>query len=63
VISIVLPSINPDGTQMVADWYMKYVGTAHEGSNPPSLYQKYAGHDNNATASRSTCRSRSTSAS
>ena len=30
VISIVLPSINPDGTQMIADWYMKYVGTEHE---------------------------------
>lgn len=47
VISIVLPSINPDGTQMVADWYMKYVGTEHEAASPPWLYQKYAGHDNN----------------
>src|SRR6478609_1287707 len=47
VINIVLPSINPDGTQMVGDWYMKYVGTPSEGSNPPGLYQKYAGHDNN----------------
>lgn len=47
VISIVAPSINPDGTQMVGDWYMKYVGTEYEGANPPSLYQKYAGHDNN----------------
>lgn len=47
VINIVLPSINPDGTQMVADWYMKYVGTEYEASNPPWLYQKYAGHDNN----------------
>ncbi|MGE3490479.1 MAG: M14 family zinc carboxypeptidase [Vicinamibacterales bacterium] len=47
VISIVLPSINPDGTQMVADWYMKYVGTPYEASGPPTLYQKYAGHDNN----------------
>ncbi len=47
VINIVLPSINPDGTQMVADWYMKYVGTPNEASNPPWLYQKYAGHDNN----------------
>lgn len=47
VISIVLPSINPDGTQMVADWYMKYVGTPYEASAPPTLYQKYAGHDNN----------------
>ena len=34
VISIVLPSINPDGTQMIADWYMKYVGTEHEASEP-----------------------------
>lgn len=47
VINIVLPSINPDGTQMVADWYMKYAGTPAEASNPPMLYQKYAGHDNN----------------
>src|SRR5688572_13438534 len=30
VISIVMPSINPDGTQMIADWYMKYVGTPYE---------------------------------
>lgn len=47
VISIVLPSINPDGTQMIADWYMKYVGTSHEAAGLPWLYQKYAGHDNN----------------
>lgn len=47
VISIILPSINPDGTQMIADWYMKYVGTEHEASGLPWLYQKYAGHDNN----------------
>ncbi len=47
VINIVLPSINPDGTQMLADWYSKYVGTKYEGARPPSLYQLYAGHDNN----------------
>jgi len=47
VISIVMPSINPDGTQMIADWYMKYVGTPHEASGLPWLYQKYAGHDDN----------------
>ncbi len=47
VVSIVLPSINPDGTQMIADWYMKYVGTDHEASSLPWLYQKYSGHDNN----------------
>ena len=32
---------------MIADWYMKYVGTPHEASGLPWLYQKYAGHDNN----------------
>lgn len=47
VISIVMPSINPDGTQMIADWYMKHVGTEHEAAGLPWLYQKYAGHDNN----------------
>jgi hypothetical protein len=47
VISIVVPSINPDGTQMIADWYMKYVGTPYEAAGLPWLYQKYSGHDNN----------------
>jgi hypothetical protein len=47
VISIVLPSINPDGTQMIADWYMEYVGTPYEGAGLPWLYQKYSGHDDN----------------
>ena len=40
VVSIVMPSINPDGTQMIADWYNEYVGTPHEASNLPWLYQK-----------------------
>ena len=47
VISIVVPSINPDGTQMIADWYMEYVGTPYEAAGLPWLYQKYSGHDNN----------------
>jgi hypothetical protein len=47
VVSIVVPSINPDGTQMIADWYMKYVGTEYEAAGLPWLYQKYSGHDNN----------------
>ncbi len=50
VISIVVPSFNPDGEIMVTDWYRKYVDTPFEGSNPPWLYQKYAGHDNNRDA-------------
>ena len=47
VIFILLPNMNPDGTTLVADWYMKHVGTPFEKSSPPELYQKYVGHDNN----------------
>ncbi len=47
VIFILMPSINPDGTTMVVDWYNKYLNTEYEGSSMPYLYQKYAGHDNN----------------
>src|SRR4029078_5712171 len=42
--------INPDGQQMVAEWYMKNVGTPYELSGLPRLYQEYVGHDNNRDA-------------
>ena len=38
---------NPDGMTLIADWYMKNVGTKYETSSMPVLYHKYAGHDNN----------------
>lgn len=47
VIVLLVPTINPDGHQMVVEWYRKYVGTKYEGSNLPWLYHPYAGHDNN----------------
>ncbi len=47
VIVLLSPSINPDGQQMVTDWYRKYVGTEYEGGSMPWLYHHYAGHDNN----------------
>jgi hypothetical protein len=50
VISIIVPSFNPDGEVMVTEWYRKTLGTDAEGTSPPSLYQKYAGHDNNRDA-------------
>lgn len=50
VITIVLPSINPDGHQMIYDWYTKSVGTQFEGGPMPWMYQKYVGHDNNRDA-------------
>lgn len=47
VILMQVPVINPDGLDMVVDWYRKNVGTQHELAALPKLYQKYAGHDNN----------------
>ncbi|MDB4893190.1 MAG: peptidase carboxypeptidase, partial [Gemmatimonadetes bacterium] len=38
---------NPDGMQLVSDWYMKDADTLKRGMNIPRLYQKYIGHDNN----------------
>jgi hypothetical protein len=47
VILLLTPMHNPDGIQMVVDWYKKYVGTEYEGGRMPWLYHKYVGHDNN----------------
>ncbi len=47
VIVLLVPSTNPDGEQMVTDWYRKYVGTEFEGCRMPWLYHHYAGHDDN----------------
>ncbi|HEY3840011.1 MAG TPA: M14 family metallopeptidase, partial [Bryobacteraceae bacterium] len=46
-ILILVPSLNPDGVDIVTRWYRKTLGTAYEGSAPPELWQKYVGHDNN----------------
>jgi hypothetical protein len=47
VILLLVPSQNPDGEQLVVDWYKKTLGTPSEGSSPPVLYAKYVGHDDN----------------
>jgi hypothetical protein len=46
-IVVLVPSINPDGQNLIADWFNKNYGTPQEGTALPVLYQKYAGHDNN----------------
>ena len=47
VIVMLWPSINPDGQNIVANWYRGNVGTPYEVAPLPELYQKYIGHDNN----------------
>jgi hypothetical protein len=50
IVYIEVPCFNPDGEIMVTDYYNKTVGTPYEGSNYPSLYAKYIGHDDNRDA-------------
>jgi len=47
VVVLLVPASNPDGQQMVTDWYRKNLGTKYEGGNMPWLYHHYAGHDDN----------------
>ena len=50
VILMLWPSVNPDGQDIVVDWYRGNVGGPYEVAPLPWLYQKYVGHDNNRDA-------------
>src|SRR6202789_2068009 len=47
VIVVLVPSLNPDGQQLVVDWYKKYLGTPYEGTSPVVVWHHYVGHDDN----------------
>lgn len=47
VITLIVPSLNPDGQDMISKWYMKHAGSRFEGTPIPTKYHHYADHDNN----------------
>jgi hypothetical protein len=47
-VILLLVHANPDGNDLVADWYMRHPDPRQRSlSGLPRLYQKYIGHDNN----------------
>jgi len=45
---ILMVHANPDGQELVSNWYMRNSDTTKRSTNNlPRLYEKYAGHDNN----------------
>jgi hypothetical protein len=47
VMTVIVPCHNPDGHQMIVEWYRKWLDTDYEGVEMPWLYHPYVGHDNN----------------
>jgi hypothetical protein len=47
VIFLLVPSLNPDGLDIVVNWYKKNLKTPFETAPVPEIYHHYAGHDNN----------------
>lgn len=44
---ILMVHANPDGMELVSNWYMRESDPRKRNMNIPRLYQKYVGHDNN----------------
>ncbi len=47
VVTLLMPNMNPDGLEIVREWYELNLGTPFETTRPPVLYHHYIGHDNN----------------
>ena len=47
VVLLLMPVMNPDGLDIVVNWYRQNRETPYETTNPPWLYHHYVGHDNN----------------
>lgn len=46
-VVVLFSLVNPDGQEIMANWYMKDKDVTKRNMNIPRLYQKYIGHDNN----------------
>lgn len=46
-VVLLVPSLNPDGVDIVKSWYDASIGTPWEGEQPAELYHHFVGHDNN----------------
>ena len=44
---ILFTHANPDGQELVSNWYMRNPDVKKRNTNIPRLYEKYIGHDNN----------------
>ena len=47
VVTVIVPSHNPDGHDMEVEWYKRWLDTEYEGQPMPWLYHQFVGHDNN----------------
>lgn len=46
-VVVLLVHANPDGQEIVSNWYMQEQDVTKRNMNIPRLYEKYIGHDNN----------------
>lgn len=46
-VIILLSEVNPDGQELVANWYMQEKDSSKRNMMIPRVYNKYIGHDNN----------------